>query len=570
MELVILFIVLAIVAIAYITIFVLQRVTVQKVNELKEKKEQLKSLKVRDELMAGRKLSLTGESLKQYQSLENQYNDVQNNKFLKIDQQANLVLFETRGINFLKTRQELARLQTMVTDTEASIKEVRAGLNELKRLDEAHREAVNDLKKKYDDLRKRLLAENFKFGPANPALNKFLDQLEKDYDEFTRLTDDGDHAAASDIYEQLGMETTQMEKMMRDTPTLFDKLNVKYVDQLNELSRGHAELLEQGYVFPNDSVDAELGAIDAQRQQVLSLLADLKLKEVSEQNGYIERRIEALYDVMDNEIAAHRQVLVNADKLSSYLLRLREQNKVLSTQLDVLGQVFQFNHKEFEMRRTFLEKINELENQVNHTDDLLEEKEISYSEVRAQQENILEQFEEIEKQQRDIWDKISGLEKARRSASQFGGNYQQDIEEIKHRVERLNLPGLPAPYLEYFFAVSNELERLAKALGANLIDMDDVQRQLNIVSSDIDTLKEKTDTLVDQASLSEQLLQYANRYRTQSERVAAASEQARMFYERDYNYQKAMDILGDALNSVEPGVYEKIIDAYMKRKKASS
>ncbi len=100
--------------------------------------------------------------------------------------------------------------------------------------------------------------------------------------------------------------------------------------------------------------------------------------------------------------------------------------------------------------------------------------------------------------------------------------------------------------------------------------MDDVQRQLNIVSSDIDTLKEKTDTLVDQASLSEQLLQYANRYRTQSERVAAASEQARMFYERDYNYQKAMDILGDALNSVEPGVYEKIIDAYMKRKKASS
>ena len=86
------------------------------------------------------------------------------------------------------------------------------------------------------------------------------------------------------------------------------------------------------------------------------------------------------------------------------------------------------------------------------------------------------------------------------------------------------------------------------------------------MSADIDTLKEKTDTIVDQAALTEQLLQYANRYRATNERVAAASEQARMFYERDYNFGKAMDVLGPALDSVEPGVYEKLVDSYMRRK----
>lgn len=96
--------------------------------------------------------------------------------------------------------------------------------------------------------------------------------------------------------------------------------------------------------------------------------------------------------------------------------------------------------------------------------------------------------------------------------------------------------------------------------------MDEVQRQLNIVSADIDTLKEKTDDIVDEAALTEQLLQYSNRYRASSERVAAASEQARMFYEREYNFKQAMDVLGPALNSVEPGIYEKIVDSYMRRK----
>lgn len=559
-------IILLLVVIAYLAIFVMQRTTVKKVSDLRARKDQLESLKVREELVEGRKLPLTGQSLKNYQKFESSFNDVQNNKFLKIDQQANLVLFEARGINFIKTRNELERLQGMVDDTETTIKDVRAGLLDLKKTDEEHREAINDLKKKYEGLRKRLLAENFKFGPANPALDKFLSQLEADYDEFTELTENGDHATASDIYEQLAMETTQMEKMMADIPDLFDQLNIEYVDQLNELAQGHTKLVEAGYVFPNDSVEQELQAIDSQRQQVLNLLADLKLKEVTEQTGYIEQRIDAMYETMETEVTARKHVTKNADRLSSDLLRLREQNQTLSIELDRLGQSFQFNHKELETRRTLLEQINMAEEQINHNDDLLEAKEISYSELQIQQEKLLKQFEEIETQQVDIWDKISGLEKADRSARQLGGQYQKEVEAIKHAVERMNLPGLPVAYLEYFYAVSNELKRLAKSLNTNLIDMDEVQRQLNIVSADIDTLKEKTEEIVDQAALTEQLLQYANRYRASNERVAAASEQARMFYERDYNFKQAMDILGSALDSAEPGVYERLVDSYMRRK----
>ncbi|QXC53816.1 septation ring formation regulator EzrA [Leuconostoc mesenteroides] len=559
-------IILLLVVIAYLAIFVMQRTTVKKVSDLRARKDQLESLKVREELVEGRKLPLTGQSLKNYQKFESSFNDVQNNKFLKIDQQANLVLFEARGINFIKTRNELECLQGMVDDTETTIKDVRAGLLDLKKTDEEHREAINDLKKKYEGLRKRLLAENFKFGPANPALDKFLSQLEADYDEFTELTENGDHATASDIYEQLAMETTQMEKMMADIPDLFDQLNIKYVDQLNELAQGHTKLVEAGYVFPNDSVEQELQAIDSQRQQVLNLLADLKLKEVTEQTGYIEQRIDAMYETMETEVTARKHVTKNADRLSSDLLRLREQNQTLSIELDRLGQSFQFNHKELETRRTLLEQINMAEEQINHNDDLLEAKEISYSELQIQQEKLLKQFEEIETQQVDIWDKISGLEKADRSARQLGGQYQKEVEAIKHAVERMNLPGLPVAYLEYFYAVSNELKRLAKSLNTNLIDMDEVQRQLNIVSADIDTLKEKTEEIVDQAALTEQLLQYANRYRASNERVAAASEQARMFYERDYNFKQAMDILGSALDSAEPGVYERLVDSYMRRK----
>lgn len=49
-------IILLLVVIAYLAIFVMQRTTVKKVSDLRARKDQLESLKVREELVEGRKL----------------------------------------------------------------------------------------------------------------------------------------------------------------------------------------------------------------------------------------------------------------------------------------------------------------------------------------------------------------------------------------------------------------------------------------------------------------------------------------------------------------------------------
>ncbi|ORI60762.1 septation ring formation regulator EzrA, partial [Leuconostoc mesenteroides] len=67
-------IILLLVVIAYLAIFVMQRTTVKKVSDLRARKDQLESLKVREELVEGRKLPLTGLSLKNYQKFESSFN----------------------------------------------------------------------------------------------------------------------------------------------------------------------------------------------------------------------------------------------------------------------------------------------------------------------------------------------------------------------------------------------------------------------------------------------------------------------------------------------------------------
>ena len=172
---------IVVVAAIYLIIFVSQRLTARKVAKLLRKKEKLAEIPMRDRLVKGRQLSLTGQSLKQFQLLEGKYGHLETTGFKDIEEQANAVLFESQGLNFVKTAQELKELQQQIRDAETTIEVVKQGLADLEKLDEAHKAAVKELEGKYQELRKTLLSQNFSFGPAIDKLEEILGSLEDDF-----------------------------------------------------------------------------------------------------------------------------------------------------------------------------------------------------------------------------------------------------------------------------------------------------------------------------------------------------------------------------------------------------
>ena len=96
----------------------------------------------------------------------------------------------------------------------------------LQEVDKQHREAVHELEKKYQDLRKTLLAKNFAFGPSIDGLEERLGQLEGNFDTFTRLTQEGDHERAADVLSQLQTDTTNLEDLIAAIPPLYKDLTV--------------------------------------------------------------------------------------------------------------------------------------------------------------------------------------------------------------------------------------------------------------------------------------------------------------------------------------------------------
>src|SRR5699024_9010488 len=296
-----------VVAAIYLIIFVSQRLTARKVNKLIQKKAQLAEIPMRDRLVKGRQLSLTGQSLKQFQLLEAKYNHLETNEFNNIDLKANTVLFDSQGLNFLKTAQGMKSLQQQIRDAEAIIDVVNQGLSDLEQMDAAHKQAVKDLESKYQELRKVLLSQNFAFGPAIDKLEEILGSLEDDFAEFARLTEAGDHATAAGIYETLGMETNQLEQRIEQIPDLFNKLDDTIPGQLSELQDAYNKMSAEGFRFETN-IEKELANIREELEAALELLKELTLKKVSEEITRMEDRTELLYETFDKEAKAAQTV----------------------------------------------------------------------------------------------------------------------------------------------------------------------------------------------------------------------------------------------------------------------
>ena len=84
------------------------------------------------------------------------------------------------------------------------------------------------------------------------------------------------------------------------------------------------------------------------------------------------------------------------------------------------------------------------------------------------------------------------------------------------------------------------------------------------------TLKEKTTDLIDSAVLSEQLLQYANRYKTNHEEVQAASVEAQRLFNEEHDYAHSLEVIATAIDKIDAGAYKRIEDSYYTQKQADT
>ncbi|AGY38515.1 septation ring formation regulator EzrA [Streptococcus ilei] len=535
---------------------------------LEERKEELYNLPVNDEVEAVKNMHLIGQSQVAFREWNQKWVDLSLNSFADIENN----LFEAEGYNnsfrFLKAKQAIGNIESQVQLIDEDIKAIRQALSELKEKEEMNSGRVVHALDMFENLQKQVASDPDAYGPALPEIEKQSEKIQDEFSKFVTLNSSGDPVEAAEILDTAENHIVALTHIVEKVPAIVKDLQTTLPDQLEDLESGYRKLLESGYHFTETDLEARFQQLHAALKANLANVAALELDNALYENEQIQEEINALYDIFTREIESHKVVEKLVKALPGYLAHAKENNKSLAEEVERLSKIFESkvlkeNHlKELEAELTAQELV--VEDALNDTS----ETQKAYSILQEELEAIEERLKEIEDDQIALSETLSKIEKDDTNARQKVNIYANRLHAIKRYMDKRNLPGIPQSFLTIFFTASDNTEALLAELEGRRVNIENVNRLLDILTNDMTELEEETYKLVQYATLTEQLLQYSNRYRSFDDHVQAAFDEALYIFEKEYDYPASFKVISEALETVEPGVTERFVSSYEKTRES--
>ncbi|HBC9395257.1 TPA: septation ring formation regulator EzrA [Enterococcus faecalis] len=557
-------VIVIIAAVLYLIGYFMRKKNQEQLDELEVRKEALFDLPVFEEIDDIKKMHLVGQSQNSFREWNQRWVELSTRSFAELESQIYEVENQNEIFRFMKAKKAVVEANETMTEMEAEVEVIRNGLKELRESEERNSLEVQKALDVYEELSKSLKDDKASFGPAYSEIQKQLRNVEIEFTQFVTLNTSGDPIEAREVLEDAERHTYELEDLMKRIPPMYEELNETFPDQLKEIEEGYNQLLADDYVFPEQNFAEE---IQHAKKRVENSMADLEKTEIAAvevANRDTATAIDALYEVLEREIEAKKYVVTNQKIIDDYISHSLKNNRQLMIELDHVSQSYTLNNNELGRSRGFQTEIEEIIRRQKDLEPRMKEHTVPYSEIQAFYKECYKILDDIENQQLEIDASLKELRKGEKVAQEKVDEYEFRLRSIKRYVEKQRLPGLSADYLEFFYVATDRIEDLSRALNKMRINMDEINRLYDLCEDDLELLDKKTKDLVNAAALTEQMMQYANRYRHTHENIRTALDKSMYLFSTEFRYQDALDEIGTALEAVEPGAFKRIEDFYFK------
>ncbi len=553
---------------AYVTAIFLRKRNVSRLTALEERKEELYNLPVNDEVEAVKNMHLIGQSQVTFREWNQKWVDLSLNSFADIENH----LFEAESYNnsfrFFKAAHKIDQIESQIGLIEEDIAAIRNALSELEKQESKNSGRVLHALDLFESLQHTVAEDSEKYGKALPEIEKQLENIQSEFSQFVTLNSSGDPVEAAAILDSTENHILALTHIVERIPALVETLTKELPEQLADLEEGYRKLLDANYHFTETDIESRFQLLHESLKNNQENIRQLELDNAEYENNRIQEEINALYDIFTREIAAQKVVESLLSTLPTYLNHLKENNQVLVQDLERLTKTYLLPESDGNHVRRLQAELAALDTAIMEVTEDKGESTQAYSALEEQLEMLQSNLKDIEDEQISVSERLAQIEKDDLNARQKANVYVNRLHTIKRYMEKRNLPGIPQSFLKLFFTASHNTEDLMAELEQPQVNIESVKRVLEIATNDMEALETETYDIVQYATLTEQLLQYSNRYRSFDERIQEAFNEALEIFEKEFDYQASFEKISQALEVAEPGVTNRFVTSYEKTREA--
>lgn len=548
---------LLVVIVLLIVGLILRKRIYDSVDRLETWKLDVMEREVAGQLSRIKSLNLSGETLESFEKWKERWEFIVTKELPDIEEY--LMDAEEAADRFFipKAKRVLKSTEEALQSIEQDIDKILIGLEDLLESEKVSRKEVEELEPSIKGLRTTLSRNRYQFGKAELFFEKEIDKLEESFKQYYELIDDGNYFEAKELVMKIKLEKEELENVIDHFPVTFKKSKNDIPSQLDNLLAGIKEMKEDGYSVEYLGFEKEIHTYQGKLRNLVQKLEKGETEGAEQFLAETEERINEMYRLLEKEAIAKSFTESKIPGFKEAFENVKNEFQNTEGEVEELKKAYYFEDADMERYLSLGKLIASLEDQLEQLSFNMDKTEMGHSELREKLEDGFLKLEELEENLQEFKESIKNLRKDELEARDRLAEMRAQLYNLNRKLKKSNIPGVPTFIWNRIENTANKNNQVIAALEKTPLDMAAVQEALSEAKITLDQTIEDTDVMLDQAYLTEQVIQYANRYRSKYPLLAAKLAEAERLF-RSYEYELALETAAKAIEEIEPGALKKI------------
>ncbi len=496
-----------------------------------------------------------------YNEWKERLDDIKDNQIPKITDMILEADYSLSQTDYKNAMYKIAKLEMEIYKVRTNSEFLLNEIKEVTTSEERNRAIITKLKTSYRELYQRFNDTKAEYGEIAESISLQFENIAKRFEDFEKIMENNEYTEVTQIIKAIDEMLKHMEIVINEMPSIVLMAYNIIPNKISEVETTYEEMKKLGY--PLDYLNVEYNIEEANKK-----ISDIinRSKVLNMEDGLFELKVlmeyfDGLFNDFEKE-KVNRKVYEETN--SSFKRKLDSINALVSdifNKIDEIKDLYNLSEEDLEVLGKVREDLKSLNGDykvlIGHTGNST----FAYSKLTKEIENLVLKLSVIEESLDNTLDTIGSMKEDESRARQQLEEVKIILKNSKSKMRDYNLPVIPKNYYLELTEAKNAIKEIVKELDKKPITIEVLNTRVDTARDLVLKLFSKTKEIMKTAMFAEMSIIYGNRYRSTVDDLDKNLTNAEiLFYKGEY--QKSLELTINALNRIEPGIYDKLLNLY--------
>lgn len=456
-----------------------------------------------------------------------------------------------------KAMRTMDEVETVLEDTDERIRIVDQSLDNILSREEEVREKSKVINARVEAVRSTYQASRDEFTNAREYLDGLMSSIESQQKSLEEKIDAAQFNKAKDDLDRMAVRCDEFEEFTSNYPALYTKC-------VNDLPAAIAEVNLAVKKLEDEKVDTSYLGVQEKVDAIQNAIVDVRVKL---DNGNIKAaqpaldaitdQVVALQDDITQEHEAFQEIHANLETNFSVVDEVEEQLNEITRLYASIKDRFGLEDwtKRFVKAREQMELLKAQRDQIQSQ---LEESDTLQVDVVSGYRSFSLKIDAFGKEVSDMKQMLVGASSDESRAQKQLIKLQLILNEVRLNTSMKQLPAISNQFDEDLAAGEEKIDKVQKILETSPLDVTALNASLQDAIDFIYKLYSNASNLVGVAVMVENAIVFGNRFRSSYPALDSDLSKAEICFQNG-EYTRALKIAIQAIETLHPGIYEKLV-----------